>query len=92
MVHHFREFPENPPPEGPNTNQHQDCIDVVQELGTHKQGVKQTKKTSSLRPRPAQCINLISLRQVFGPMGQHYEHEHTECARVRDTIQLLIKY
>src|SRR5689334_12603766 len=65
-------------PECPKTDQHHDRIAVVHDLGTHEPWIKQSQKTASLRPRPTQYINLISLGQVLGPMRQHYEHEQIE--------------
>ena len=73
-------------PERPKTNQHHDGIPVMHDLGTNEPGKEQTKKTSGIGPGPAEHINLISLRQMLGPVGQHYEHEKIQCAFVPNAI------
>src|SRR6185503_2714448 len=86
----FMRGPSKTSPECPETNKHHDGITVVHELRTHEPGKKQTKNPSRLRARPAQYINLIGLAQMFGPMGQHNQHEQIKCASVPNAIQLLI--
>src|SRR6185369_4582872 len=63
----------------------------MQHLRTHEPGKEQTEKAAGARSRPAEHINLIRLRQVLRPVGQHYDHKQVQRTFMPNAIQLFVK-
>lgn len=75
----------------PNSNQHHDRIAVMQNLRADKPRIKQTEDTIRRRPRPAEHINLKSLREVLGPVREHDQHKQVQRAFMPNRIEFLVK-
>src|SRR5690606_13030666 len=59
-----------------NADQHDQRIAVVQHLGFYEPGKPEPEHATRLGDRPAQHVDLKSLREVFGPVRQHDCHKY----------------
>src|SRR5689334_25076794 len=75
----------------PDSDQHHDRVTVVQHFRADEPWIKQAKHAARLWPWPAEHVNLVSLREMFGPVPEHDEHKKIESAFVPDAVQLFIK-
>src|SRR6185369_194082 len=73
-------------PQCPNSNEHHDRITVVQNFGAHEPRKEQTENAAGARTRPAKHVNLVSLRQMLGPVREDDERKSIECAFMPNVI------
>src|SRR6185369_12711227 len=78
-------------PQRPNTNEHNDRITVVQHFRADEPRKEQTENAAGARPRPAKHVNLVSLRQMLGPMREDDERKNIQRAFMPNRIQPVVK-
>src|SRR6202041_867773 len=77
--------------EHPKADEHHQGIAVVQGLRLDQPRIPQTNQAQSLRARPSHNINLVSLDQVLGPMGEHNKHKDLQPTLMPTSIEFLVK-
>src|SRR6185369_8735611 len=78
-------------PQRPNSDKHHDRITVVQHFRADEPRKEQTENAAGARARPAKHVNLVSLRQMLGPVREDDERKSIECAFMPNVIQLVVK-
>jgi archaeosine synthase beta-subunit len=76
-----------PRTEDPQPNQHHQRVGVVQHFGLHQPWVEQPEHAERFRHRPAEHVDLKSLKKMFAPVRKDDDDEGTQGQLVVLTVQ-----